>query len=201
MTKRILHVIGIVIILVFINIFVKQYLHNLDLDRVITESQYCLIMWTLNAAVTIGIAIYIYAIGNHIAGVKEISMLIIANALLDIYRTTQFPKIMMLSGVISMFSAVFIGAYGFVIFKRIIYKKRTGLYFLLLGPIYFIRFPFTVDLLLAYTTSNIISSERALFYLDWNIYFNYYVIFIEILVLSAFLHEKQTLKYFRSDQI
>lgn len=199
MIERLLHVLGVIVVLVFINMIIGPYLYHLEASRVITESMYCLILWSLNAAVTIGVAVRIFSIGKNTAGVKEISVMIIVNALLDIYRIYQFPQTTFLTGVFSMFSAVFIGAYGFVIFKRIIYKKKTGLYFLLLGPIYFIRFPFLVDLLLAYTTATINFRDRPIFYLEWTIYFNYYVVFIQLLVLNAFLKEKQTLKYFRSE--
>jgi len=131
--------------------------------------------------------------GNRIAGVKQISMMVIANVLLDLYRIYTYPALAFETGIASMFSGIFICAYGLVIIKSAVFKKGAGLPFLLLGPIYILRFPFFVDIMLHFSLSTVNSADRFAFYLHWNIYPNYLVIFLQLIALDSLVRERHTI--------
>ncbi len=197
MSKRLLYPIIFTLFIIITNFVIEPYLNKLQQASIISEQLYRLIYWALNASVTTTLAIIIYYMGKHIAGVKQISMMIILNAILDMYRIYIFPDMALITGVVTMFTGIYICAYGLVINKRIKFKKETGIFFFLFGPVYIVRFPFFIDLLLLYTFKFITKADQADFYLAWNINPNYIIIILEIIALDYLLREKQAVQIVR----
>lgn len=197
MIKRMLYMFGIALVLITIKIFIEPYLYQLETIGSLTKSQVAFVLWSFNGVISIGVAILIFRVGKGTTGIKEISMMIIINTLIDLYRVYRFPVLPLLSGVVTMFTGVFICGYAYVVKKRAIFNKRTSTFLLILGPIYLFRFPFFIDLLLAYATSGYNANNPMYTYLDWTIYINYVTILLELFVLDSLLQEREILKQIR----
>lgn len=192
--NRLIYPIVIAFVFTIFLFVVEPFLYELLITGVISKLQYCIVYWSLNASVTIVLAVIIYSVGKNTSGVKQICGMIIVNALLDLVRIYLYPNTPFLSGVFTFFTGIYIFAYGIVISKKMTFKKGAGTFFLLFGPIYWIRFPFFVDVLMFYSRKFITSSDQAIFYLNWNIYPNYLVIILELIALDFLLREKRVIQ-------
>ncbi|MBN2876488.1 MAG: hypothetical protein JXL85_02435 [Bacilli bacterium] len=192
MFKRLIYPTIIAILMGFILFVLEPYLFRLEFVGALSEENYCLIYWSFNGTITIIIAIILYANGNRIDGIKQISIMMVMNAILDLIRISQYPKALFILGIATMFSGIYICAYGLVVKRNMVYVKKASIFFLLIGPIYIIRFPFFADITLFYSLQRAFPVHLDKFYLTWNLIPNYLVIIIALLALDVLIREKQT---------
>ncbi len=192
--ERLFYPILIVLLFLLILFVMEPFLYHLYAINTISSMQYSLLYLGLNVGVTVTISLILYVVGKGKAGVRPISMLIMLNTLLDLYRLSRFPTLSQYPGILTMFTGIYIFAYGVVVSNRISFKKGVGLFFLLIGSIYMIRFPVTVDLAMAYVQKNLFSPDRLGFYLNIIVYTNYVIVLLELIALDFLLREKHYVK-------
>ena len=139
--------------------------------------------------VTIGIAIIIYIEGKYNSGVQAVSIFLVLNALMDFTRFNVYPDISIISGVVSMFGGVFIFGFGLVTTKKAIFKKGAGIFFILIGLFYLLRFPMFIDTLFFYLKKYGQPSSAADSYYFGTLYLNYVIIILELIALDAIILE------------
>jgi hypothetical protein len=189
MNRRLYYPIFTIIALLIIYFIVQPYLYQFYESNRILEEEFRLYYFSVNLFVTAGIAVIILFEGRFNGGIKGVSGLLILTALMEFIRYRSFPVLSIQTSVISMFSGILIFAFGLVSIKKAIFKKGAGIFFILLGGVYMLRFPMFIDVLFFYYKKYAINISTADGYYLGSLYFNYFIIFLQLIALNAVILE------------
>lgn len=187
MKKRIFYPLITGLILLIIHFLIQPYLFNLYIETNITLLQYRLIYLSINLSIIIILAVVILLEGNVVTGVKEVSGLVILNAVMDFIRMYIYPTLAIKENLVTFFAGVIIFAFGLVAIKSALYKKGAGFIFLLLGIFYLLRFPVFIDILFYINTKVHQAALAADKYFSGTINLNYITIILLLLALDRIL--------------
>lgn len=189
MRRRLGYMALVVITLLIIYFVVQPYLYQLYTSSRLSEKEFRLYYYSFNLFVTAGIAIIMFFEGKYNGGVQAVGGLLILNILMDFTRYKVFPVLSIQSNVISMFAGILIFAFGLVSVKKAIFKKGAGIFFVLLGFVYMLRFPIFIDVLFFYYKKYAFNVSMADGYYFGSLYANYLIIVLGLFALNAIILE------------
>ncbi len=193
MSKRVRYPLIILSLLAIVHFFVHPYLYQLLYTGRLTMSSYRLLYLSINLVFTVALAVFIFIKGRFIRGIPAIAGLIAINAVLDALRIYVYPEIAINSNVISTFAGVFIFSFSLVSVKKAIFKKRAGLFFVLMGAIYMLRFPMFMDFLHYFLNKYYSFAVASDVYFQGTLYLNYMIIGLALFALDGIIHENKAM--------
>jgi hypothetical protein len=196
MKKRIIYPSVIALLVLIIHVLVRPYLQNQFDVGLLTLTVYRLNYLAVNQVVTVALAIILLIEGKGIVGVREISLLLILNVFMDYNRIQLYPEIAIRANAVSMFAGIIIFGFGLVAVKSAIFKKGSGLIFILLGASYILRFPVFIDVLSFTVKKYYEPITAATRYFNGTLYINYIIIILGIIALDRILQDNASMTKF-----
>ncbi len=196
MKKRIIYPVVIASLVLVIYFLVRPYLQNRLDSGLLTLTQYRLDYFAVNQVVTVALAIILLLEGRGIVGVRETSILLIVNIFMDYNRIQLYPDIAIKANAVSMFAGIIIFGFGLVAVKSAIFKKGSGLIFILLGISYILRFPVFIDVLSFSVKKYYEPITAATRYFNGTLYINYIIIILGLIALDRILQDNASMTKF-----
>lgn len=189
MSRRLRYPVFIIIALLIIHFAIQPFLHQFVITNRLLEVDYHLYYFSFNLLVTIAIAIFVYIEGKYSDFVQAVSGLLILNAFMDLIRLNAYPHVSIVSSIITMFSGVLIFGFALVSVKKATFKKGAGIFLVLLGAVYMLRFPIFIDILYFYIKKYPINLSATDGYYFGTLYANYIIIFLGLFALDSLVLE------------
>jgi hypothetical protein len=193
MKKRIIYPSILALLILIIHILVRPYLQNQLEMGLLSLIEYRLNYLAVNQIVTVALAIILLIEGKGIVGVREVSLLLIVNVFMDYNRIQLYPEIAIRANAVSMFAGIIIFGFGLVAVKSAIFKKGSGLIFIILGASYILRFPVFIDVLSYWVRKYYEPITAATKYFDGTLYINYIIIILGIIALDRILQDNASM--------
>lgn len=191
MNKRLLYPIIIIVSSLVIHFAIEPILYHFVLSNKISLTEYRIAYLIINLLVTVALSIILYYRGKYIRGVQTIAGIIFLNVVLDVVRIIAYPDLAIKSNVVSFFSGIFIFSFSLVSIKMATFKKGAGIFFILLGAVYMLRFPLFMDILYYYFKKYQHSANAAESYYLGTLYANYILIVLGLFALYNVLLENK----------
>jgi hypothetical protein len=196
MKKRIIYPSVIALLVLIIHVLVRPYLQNQFDVGLLSLVEFRLNYLAVNQVVTVALAIILLIEGKGIVGVREVSLLLILNVFMDYNRIQLYPEIAIRANAVSMFAGIIIFGFGLVAVKSAIFKKGSGLIFILLGASYILRFPVFIDVLSFTVKKYYEPITAATRYFNGTLYINYIIIILGIIALDRILQDNASMTKF-----
>lgn len=193
MKRRILNPIIITVFLIIVHFLIHPFIYQFAYTGRLTLSAYRAIYLSINLIATISLSTMILMKGRLIRGIPAIAGLIALNALMDVIRIYVYPDIAIKSNVISTFAGIFIFSFSLVSIKKAIFKKRAGIFFVIIGAIFILRFPMFMDFLNYFLAKYYGASVASNIYYQGTLYINYILIGLSLLALDGIMHENKAM--------
>ena len=196
MKKRIIYPSVIALLVLIIHVLVRPYLQNQFDVGLLSLVEFRLNYLAVNQVVTVALAIILLIEGKGIVGVREVSLLLILNVFMDYNRIQLYPELAIRANAVSMFAGIIIFGFGLVAVKSAIFKKGSGLIFILLGASYILRFPVFIDVLSFTVKKYYEPITAATRYFNGTLYINYIIIILGIIALDRILQDNASMTKF-----